>query len=77
MWPARVEILGTDGNISSGACDYPKGDPENPISQNEAWEKFRWMTREILPMDRGSELLEQVMGIDEMDDVCGFMFVPH
>ncbi len=31
------------------------------------------MTREILPVDRNNELLERIMGIDEIDDVFGFM----
>jgi 2-methylcitrate dehydratase PrpD len=39
-WPAAVEILLRDGTTLSCRIDHPRGDPENPLSQNEIGEKL-------------------------------------
>lgn len=38
---ARVVIHLKDGNTYEGCCLYPKGEPENPLSQDELEDKFR------------------------------------
>ncbi len=38
---ARVTIFMKDGNEHEAACLYPKGEPENPLTQEELEEKFR------------------------------------
>lgn len=38
---ARVTIFLKDGNIYKATCLYPKGEPENPLTQEELEEKFR------------------------------------
>ncbi len=38
---ARVTIYLKDGNVYENQCLYPKGEPENPLSQQELEEKFR------------------------------------
>lgn len=73
MWPARVEILGTDGKTRVGACNYPKGDPENPLTVEEVEEKFRWMTRGVLPGHQGDNLLKSIGGLEELDDLAGLL----
>lgn len=69
MWPARVEILSSEGELRVGACDYPKGDPGNPLTTEEAHQKFKWMTQGTLAQSHGSVLLRLVMGIEEMPDM--------
>ncbi len=39
-WPARVHITLQDGSVRSGSSDYPRGNPENPVSTGELEEKF-------------------------------------
>jgi 2-methylcitrate dehydratase PrpD len=39
-WPARVSIKLADGSILKGASDYPRGNPENPVSTEALEEKF-------------------------------------
>ncbi len=36
-----VNIMTTDGQTFSKQLDYPKGDPRNPLSDDEIEEKFR------------------------------------
>lgn len=38
---ARVTIYLKDGNVYESQCLYPKGEPENPLSQQELEDKFR------------------------------------
>lgn len=76
MWPARVEILAADGNSRLGACDYPKGDPENPLTRQQAEDKFRWMTRDVIPKSQGENLLKCVTGLEELKDLAQLLSVP-
>ena len=39
-WPARVAIHFADGSIRRGASDYPRGNPENPVSTEALEQKF-------------------------------------
>jgi len=40
-WPARVTLILHDGCKLTGASDFPRGNPENPVSTAELEEKFR------------------------------------
>lgn len=76
MWPARVEIQSSDGELKVGACDHPKGDPENPLTRDEAEEKFRWMTKAVLPGSSGEDLLQKVMHLEESSDMGELLPAP-
>src|SRR5579883_1307263 len=39
-WPSRVAIKLADGTILRGASDYPRGNPENPVSTKTLEDKF-------------------------------------
>lgn len=40
-WPARLTVTLEDGTVLRGSSDYPRGNPENPVSTAELEEKFR------------------------------------
>jgi 2-methylcitrate dehydratase PrpD len=40
-WPSRIRLTLRDGTLLSGASDYPRGNPENPISTAALREKVR------------------------------------
>lgn len=40
-WPARLEITLNNGQVLTAAADYPRGNPENPVSTSELRDKFR------------------------------------
>lgn len=42
---ARVTIYLKDGNVYESQCLYPKGEPENPLSQQELEDKFRGLAK--------------------------------
>ena len=39
-WPARISIKLTNGSTLRGASDFPRGNPENPVSTEVLEEKF-------------------------------------
>ena len=40
-WPARLAVTLRDGSVLAGSSDYPRGNPENPVSDGELEDKFR------------------------------------
>ncbi|NVM25621.1 MAG: MmgE/PrpD family protein [Desulfobacterales bacterium] len=68
-WPSRVEIELTDGKRYSGYCEYPKGDPENPISEKELIEKFNKLCGDIIPKNQRDRIIDLVLNLEKLDDV--------
>jgi 2-methylcitrate dehydratase PrpD len=68
-WPARVTITLKDGRRLNGANEYPKGDPENPLSERELITKFKNLTEGMLPSSRADAIINRVMGLESMGDV--------
>ena len=69
-WGARAEIFRQDGLRLEGANDYPKGDPENPLEDREVIEKFKTLTKGMIPLPKAEEIIERVMNLEDMDDVA-------
>jgi 2-methylcitrate dehydratase PrpD len=69
MWPARVAITLKDGRRLEGVNEYPKGDPENPLSEWELIAKFKGLTEGTLPSPRADAIIGRVMGLESMGDV--------
>jgi 2-methylcitrate dehydratase PrpD len=68
-WPARVTITLKDGRRLDGANEYPKGDPENPLSEQELITKFKSLTEGTLPSPQGDAIIDRVLGLESMGDV--------
>ena len=68
-WPARVTITLKDGRRLDGANEYPKGDPENPLSERELIAKFKGLTEGAFPAGQADAIIDRVMGLDSMVDV--------
>jgi 2-methylcitrate dehydratase PrpD len=68
-WPARVEILKRSGERLIGASEYPKGDPENPLSESEVVGKFKSLTRGLIADDWADMLCERALSLERTPDV--------
>jgi len=68
-WPAVVEISTRGGKVLRGSNDYPKGDPENPLTEKEVVEKFMSLTKGILPASKANNMVEKVLNLEEVEDV--------
>ena len=69
QWPATVEIKTKDGRTYSTRIDYPKGDPENPLSWDELIEKFNGLTLSIYSKGRREKLIEQVKKMESIGNL--------
>lgn len=72
-WPARVEIIKRSGERLIGAIEYPKGDPENPLSESEVVEKFKSLTRGLIADDWADTLCQRVLSLERTPDVSALL----
>jgi 2-methylcitrate dehydratase PrpD len=57
-WPARVQLTLRDGRTLEAYVEYPKGDPENPLSDEELETKFHALTGPVIAEARQAEILD-------------------
>ena len=67
-WPSRVEIELRNGKRYRGYCEYPKGEPENPISERELIEKFNKLCG-TMPKNERDRIIGLALNLEEVDDV--------
>ncbi|MFQ5961731.1 MAG: MmgE/PrpD family protein, partial [Candidatus Methylomirabilales bacterium] len=68
-WPAVVTIETISGKRYEIRIDYPKGDPNNPISREELIEKFHTLTGRIIPETLRHLLIERCLALDTLPNV--------
>jgi 2-methylcitrate dehydratase PrpD len=68
-WPARVQIVLKDGRRLSAANEYPKGDPENPLSEEEVIGKFKTLVAGVIPPFRAESLVERILHLEQIPDI--------
>jgi 2-methylcitrate dehydratase PrpD len=71
-WPAAVSLLTKDGKTYSTRIDYPKGDPENPLTWDELIDKFRNLVSPVLREARQNEIIERVKSLEKEQDLKVF-----
>jgi 2-methylcitrate dehydratase PrpD len=62
-WPATVAIRTRDGRSFSTRIDFPKGDPENPLTPAELEAKFRSLTRDVLAVADQDRIIAAAAGV--------------
>ncbi len=67
-WPASVTITLADGRQLSGENEYPKGDPENPLTASELIGKFKGLTDGILSEKQADRIADKVMNLEKIAD---------
>lgn len=65
QWPATVEIKTKDRRRFSVKVEYPKGDPENPLSWDELIDKFNSLTPSIYSKSKRRTIVDQIQRIDK------------
>ena len=66
---ARVKIKTTDGKRLEHYSPTRKGDPDNPLTDEELAEKFLEITGPVLGDDGAAQLLDALWRLDETDDL--------
>ncbi len=70
---AKVTIKTADGREFSHRIDVPKGDPRDPMSQEELQIKFEALVEPVMSEKRRAELKECVFSLESLDDVGKLM----
>jgi 2-methylcitrate dehydratase PrpD len=71
-WPASVTILTKNGRKYTTRIDYPKGDPENPLSWDELINKFRNLVSPVFSAAKQNKIIDRVRSLEQEDDLNSF-----
>jgi 2-methylcitrate dehydratase PrpD len=66
-YPATVIAELNDGRVLQAHVDYPKGDPENPASDEEIITKFNSLTEPYIERDKRDKIVEAVMRLENIN----------
>jgi 2-methylcitrate dehydratase PrpD len=66
---AELEIKTKDGKRYQGESIYPKGHPQNPMTEEEIKEKFRRLALNTLGRTQIDRIVETVYGLDKLKSV--------
>lgn len=69
-WPARLTITLRDGSVLRGSSDYPRGNPENPVSTSELENKFLALLESRFGRDTANAALRAVHDLDGCKDMA-------
>ncbi len=74
-WPASVNIVAKDGKQFSARIDYPKGDPENPLSWDELIDKFKNLISPVFSSEKQNEIITRVKSLEKEIDINDFSLI--
>jgi len=69
QWRATAEMLTADEKSFSTTVEYPKGDPENPLSWQEMKERFHDLTGQILKKEQRLKIVEEIEMFDRIENI--------
>ncbi len=69
QWGGTAEILTKDGKRYFSKIEYPKGDPENPLSWEEMIEKFYNLSSRSLTKERRLKIVDEVKRLEKIRDL--------
>ncbi len=69
-WPARVVVTLNNGAILNGSSDYPRGNPENPVSTAALEDKFTSLVGSRFGTETAQRALRAVHSIETCDDMA-------
>ena len=67
--PGRVTVRTTDGREFTAEVLYPKGNPGNPMTEDEFKAKYMEMAARVLGRSRSEELYQRARALATVPDV--------
>jgi len=67
--PSRVTITTNDGESYSTRVDVPKGDPRDPMTEEEIAVKFNALGSDVIGKDQCKELQKAIMSLESAQKV--------
>jgi 2-methylcitrate dehydratase PrpD len=71
-WPAVVEITTNTGRVYCGRTDFPRGDPENPVTVDELIQKFYTLSEDIWGKPGAAALAEAILNLEHAENMATF-----
>ncbi|MBW2193958.1 MAG: MmgE/PrpD family protein [Deltaproteobacteria bacterium] len=68
-WPAAVTIRTQRGKELNIHIDFPKGDPENPLTRDELIYKFTELISPVYPEESVEKVIEQTLTLEKSDSI--------
>ena len=65
--PSKVEVKTTDGKKFEAYLEYPKGDPREPMSEEDLQAKFNALSEGLLSKERQNKVKKMVFACEKMD----------
>jgi 2-methylcitrate dehydratase PrpD len=69
----KVEIIFSDGSAIGTELDYPRGEPESPISEEEIKQKFTSLAKKRVGGGKCKEILGLTTRLEEVDNIKSLM----
>ena len=67
QWPSRVEVVTRGGKRYESFFEYPKGSPQNPLTDAELRRKFVRLSENVLDAKRLDAVIRTVEALEEVD----------
>jgi len=71
--PSKVVITLNDGTAFTAEVDYPKGDPREPMSQDDLDDKFKGLTSLILDDKSRNKIKDTIWNLESLNNVGELM----
>lgn len=68
-WPASVSLVTKAGKVFTVHVDYPKGDPENPLTWDELIQKFNDLSAPVFQKSTRDRIVDLVRALDAQPDI--------
>lgn len=72
-YPAVAIIETYDGRVLRGKIDFPKGDPENPVTDEELEKKFRYLVENRITPETTVKVIAMVRSLESLDNTAKLM----
>lgn len=71
--PSRVKIRLKDGQEFAAQLDFPKGDPREPMSEQDLDNKFKGLSSDLLSESRQKKVKDAIWNLESFQNIGGFM----
>jgi 2-methylcitrate dehydratase PrpD len=69
FWPSKVSLYYSDGTITTRYTESPKGDPENPASEQELIDKFLDLAQKVFSVQQAEDTAAAMMKLESVEKV--------
>ena len=67
--PAAIEITLKSGQKVSGYIEYPKGEPDNPMTEKELVAQYKDLAAGMIGEEKAERLLDLVFSLEKLESI--------